>query len=124
MRLVNLCPHHVRVYLGDHPDPLADRRPEMWIILPMSGQVAHTDQARDERHTIDGVPLLRWVIGGTSGVPDPQPGVVYVVSSLVGRELLRRDVVSPDAKYKPIYDEHDALYAVRRLQQWTRSSHR
>lgn len=121
MRLVNLCPHIVRIYRGDHPNPLADARPDMWIILPMSGQVAHTDQAQDKRRTIAGVPLLRWVIGDTTELPDPQPGVTWVVSSLVGREVMRRDVASPDAKYRPILDEHNAIYAVRRLQQWTRS---
>lgn len=120
MKLVNLCPHIVRIYLGDHPQPLLDRRPEAWVILPKSDQVAHIDQARDERHTIAGVPLLRWVIGDTTELPDPRPGVIYVVSSLVGREVVRRDVVSPDAKYRPILDEHDNIYAVRRLQQWTR----
>lgn len=117
MKLVNLTPHIVRVYLGTLESPELDDTGSDWLVLPVTGNVAHIEQARDERHSLHGVPLLRWVYGTVTGVPAPQHGVVYVVSSLIGRHLCRPDCVSPDTKYRPITDSGNNLYAVRRLQQ-------
>lgn len=118
MKLVNLTPHIVRVYLGtqDHPDPHATPSAD-WLILPVTGDVVHIEQSRDQRHSVCGVPMLRWVYGRVTGAPDPQPGVTYVVSYMVGRQLCRPDMVSPDTRHNPIFDENDKLYAVRRFQQ-------
>ena len=67
--------------------------------LPRSSQSATIHFEREVIRQINGkIPLVRipaemvWI----EGVPDPEPGVIYVVSSVIAQHLKRPDVVSPD----------------------------
>jgi hypothetical protein len=120
-RFVNLTPHVVRVYIGTSRHPMDDAgNPYAWLVYPMSGSVAGVDLAADHRRFMHGAPLTRWVIGEIVGLPAQQAGIVYIVSSMVGREAAREDCISPDTKHYPIFDADERLYAVRRFQQWGR----
>jgi len=67
--------------------------------IPRSSQSATIHFEREVIRQINGkIPLVRipaemvWI----EGVPDPEPGVIYVVSSVIAQHLKRPDVVSPD----------------------------
>ena len=119
-RFLNLTPHVVRVYLGRADDPLLEQDlPSRWLVLPVTGRIAHVDQVDDYRHDIERVRVLHHSIGAVTGLPDPEPGVVYVVSSVGGRTAMRADCLSPDTKSAAIYDASGEMYGVRRMQRWT-----
>lgn len=45
---------------------------------------------------VDGIPLTRTEFGEIEGLPDPEPGVIFVVSALVQARANRPDVVIPN----------------------------
>lgn len=117
--LVNLTPHVLRVYLGRARRPLSEiNDADKWLVIPPSGRVAHMDMAGDLRSRIEGVLVMRWLVGGIDDLPEPQDDVVLIVSSVIARHVMRPDCVSPDLNRDPIYGEDGQLYAVRRFQSW------
>ena len=52
--------------------------------------------------------------GEVEGLPEPQPGVLYIVSMLVAQRVMRADVVSPDSGPTAIR-ENGQIVAVRAL---------
>ncbi len=81
-RFVNLTPHAVTVVGGP--------------TLPPSGQVARCSQTSTPAGEHGGVALSRVVFGAVEGLPEPEPGVVFVVSALVRAAVPgRSDVASP-----------------------------
>lgn len=86
MKLLNLTPHAIRL-IG--PDGTARD------IAP-SGQVARVSQTLVHVGDADGVPLYRATFGPVVGLPEPEPGVLYVVSALVRTACPdRADLASP-----------------------------
>ena len=82
MEFVNLTPH--RVVVVDGP-----------TLLP-SGQVARCTTTSSPAGQHGGVGLSRTVFGEVVGLPDPIPGVLFIVSALVRSAVLdRHDVASP-----------------------------
>ena len=81
-RFVNLTPHAVVVVGGP--------------TLPPSGSVARCSSASVPAGEHAGVALSRVSFGAVEGLPDPEPGVVFVVSGLVRSAVPgRSDVASP-----------------------------
>lgn len=67
-------------------------------VIPPSGTVARCAQTSVDAGEHDGVPLQRVTFGAVEGLPDPEPGVLYVVSALVRTAVpSRTDVASPGA---------------------------
>lgn len=84
-RLVNLTPHVINVRVG-----------ELTLDLPPSGQVARLEVAREVAPPVLSIiPAQRERRGGITGLPEPQPGIVYVVSFAVAQAAAREDVVAP-----------------------------
>lgn len=89
IQLVNLTPHslHVIVDATTH------------TILP-SGPPARAAMTREQIGTLDAgefaVPLFRTTFGEITGLPDPQDGVVYLVSNIVAQAVRRDDVLIVD----------------------------
>lgn len=82
MQFINLTPHRVVVIDGPVIEP--------------SGEVARVAQSYEQVGNEGGVPLFRTVLGQVEGLPDPQPGVMYVVSGMVRAALPHRsDLASP-----------------------------
>ena len=84
----NLTPHTINV---------VDASGASMLTLPASGSVARCRATATETERVDGVPVFKTVDGEVEGLPEPQNGVLYVVSALV-REAVkatRTDVVSP-----------------------------
>lgn len=90
MRLVNLTPHPVTLLVGDRtltipPEPTPARCSETRTVV---GAVE-----------VDGleVPVTVVGFGQVQGLPDPQEGVLYVVSRIVAEACRdRADLVIPD----------------------------
>lgn len=90
MRLVNLTPHPVTLIVGDQtltipPEPTPARCSETRTVV---GSVE-----------VDGleVPVTVVGFGEVQGLPDPQEGVLYVVSRIVAEARRdRADLVIPD----------------------------
>ena len=86
MTVVNLTPHKIVV------ETAAGR-----VEFAPSGQVARITSRPEVAGEIDGIPVTRTIFGPVEGLPEPQAGVTFVVSSLVaGRVPNRPDVVAPD----------------------------
>lgn len=106
MRIVNLTPHQVTVRTES-----GDR------VFEPSGQVARVTVSSVQTDEIDGIPVVSQTYGEIEGLPDPQPGVVYIVSMVVRQAAQaqgRTDVVSPDTSPQgAIRDEQGRIIAVR-----------
>lgn len=89
MQVINLTPHALKVY----GKPYAE-----FITIPPSGIVARVDTVDEPDGEIDEIPVVRTQFGAVSGLPDPKPDVVLVVSRLVLNAATDRDdLVAPGA---------------------------
>ena len=81
--------------------------------LPPSGEVARLSTTSVDVGTLLGAPIKKTVYGEVSGVPDPQEGVVYLVSALVAQATKREDVVAPDTGPSAVRNADGQVVAVR-----------
>ena len=107
MRLINLTPHPVVLRVGTEA-----------VTLPPSGVVARTTTVEEPVGTVTiqdglGIPVIRVVYGRLEGVPPPQEGIGYIVSSLAAQAAPeRRDLFIPA---RPIRDEQGRIVAAQAL---------
>lgn len=86
IRIINLTPHTVTVLRGDTA-----------IEYPPSGAVARCATQRTVIGSLNGIPINQTEFGEVSGLPEPAPGVYYIVSALVAQALPQRDdLLIPD----------------------------
>ena len=88
--LVNLTPHMVRVFSPSG---------KLLLTIPPSGTVARLKN-RDGQELIlpGGVRLIKTHFGDPEGLPDPEPGVFFIVSSMTRLSpqcVTRDDLISP-----------------------------
>ena len=90
-------------------------------MYPRSSKSATIHFEREVIRQINGkIPLVKippemiWI----EGVPDPEPGVLYVVSSVIAQHLKRPDVVSPDTAPGGVVKVNGRLVGVRGFQSW------
>ena len=82
MELRNLTPHAIVLVNGP--------------TLPPSGSIARCASSSTPAGEHGGVALVRTVFGAVEGLPEPEAGVVFVVSALVRAAVPHRsDVASP-----------------------------
>ncbi len=86
-KIVNLTPHAI---------VLMDEEGSVIATFPPSGQVARVNTSVEVVGSLHGAPVKRTVFGEVNGIPDPEEGTVYLVSTLVAQAAKRGDVVSPD----------------------------
>jgi len=110
MQLINLTPHRLVIRTEAGED----------IIIEPSGNVARVATLPQE--SLDGHGLPFAVLGPTrfgavEGIPDPKPGVGYIVSGLVAAHASRFDVFAPGTApaHKPVRDANGRITAVRLL---------
>lgn len=65
------------------------------VTIPASGRVARVKQSTVQAREHSGIPIYASKFGEAIGIPEPQEGVIYIVSSLVLNGTSRTDVVSP-----------------------------
>lgn len=86
--IVNLC--------GDHLVRL-QREDGRILELEYVGECARVNFTQRRVGDIDGVPIYKNCAGKISGLPEPQEGVVYVVSRLLAESAKRLDVCCPNS---------------------------
>jgi len=83
MRIVNLTPHALNL-MSEGPDGPT-------VTIPPSGQVARcaTSRVQVGTVTVDGIaiPVNRTQFGAVTGLPDPQPDTIYIVSAVVAQAV-------------------------------------
>lgn len=90
---INLTPHAIVFHLVyDHHDI---HSPTDLTFAP-SGGVARLEESDEEAPAIEGMATCRRLHGGISGLPEPVPGVFYIVSAFCLAATKRSDVVAPD----------------------------
>jgi hypothetical protein len=105
-RLENLTPHEVAVMVGDSI-----------IRVPPSGRVVRLNSHCDACGEVMGIPVSTCVEGKPRNLPEPEEGVVYLVSSVVAKQVKRWDVLCPDTSEDgAIRDGNGYIVAVKRLQ--------
>lgn len=85
MRFINLTPHDLHVHGLD-----GEVR-----TLPRSGVVARVATSSVDAGAVGGIPTVLTTVGEVTDLPDPEEGVVYVVSGMVASAAPRGDVMSP-----------------------------
>ena len=110
LNIINLTPHALFLMPAGPTGPV--------VTIPPSGQVARCATSRvqvDTVTTVDGisVPVNQTQFGEVSGLPDPQPDTIYVVSALVAQAVPdRQDVfITDDA----IRDDQGRIIGCRAL---------
>jgi len=89
MKIVNLTPHALKLMPAGPTGPV--------VTVSPSGQVARcaTSRVQVDAVTADGIviPVNRTQFGEVTGLPDPQPGTIYIVSALVAQAVPEREDV-------------------------------
>lgn len=83
--LVNLTPHPISVQV----------KGEIITIKP-TGTIARVSTSESPAGELEGVPVVKRVMGQVSGIPAPESGKFYIVSSMVLDATDRDDVLAPD----------------------------
>ena len=121
MKLINLTPHALRLRI----DELNDAIPlESDIVLQPAGPAARVDQRSIITGYVNAFPIKRTVFQEIYDLPNPEEGVVYIVSMLVAQQAKRDDVMSPntapgqDIRYPADHKLKGLTFAVRGFQQF------
>jgi hypothetical protein len=91
MKIVNLTPH---------PLVLVGRTIE-------SSGIARCEQVDREIGDVDGIPVVRSHFGAVGGLPEPEYGTIYVVSSITAAAVPEREDVFVPAR--PVRDEQGRI---------------
>ena len=105
--LINLTPHPITIQPTGAPP----------VTIPVSGRIARLDSSQETDASVVGVPVVTTRFGRVIGLPDPEPGKLYIVSSLVAQHVRRSDVLAPDTGPTAIR-EGGQIVAVTRLQRF------
>jgi hypothetical protein len=107
--VVNLTPHSVVI------------KGTTEVVVPPSGMVARVETESEEVGRLWGeIPIVRTRFLDIKGLPAPQPGVLYIASTIVAQAAAlqgRHDIVAPDTGPQSAVRGSDGqIMAVRRLQ--------
>lgn len=109
-KFVNLTPHEVAVMVGDNI-----------IRIPVSGKIVRLNSQCESFGEVLGIPVSRCIEGNPKGLPSPEKGTVFLVSSVVAKSVNREDVLCPDTSDDgAIRDGNGYIIAVKRLQQFVK----
>jgi len=141
-RIVNLTPHALNLYAPGYVGGYDDYgqfnedlqvAPKLLAVIPSSGvarvsstpgEVVNTHiqfESEGVTHRLYDFPIARpfeWE--QIDGLPDPQDGIIYVVSTIVAQRAMRADVLSPGTGPSDgcIRDEQGQIAGVTRLIAW------
>ena len=107
MEIINCTPHPIRVVLADHE-----------VVFEPSGTVPRIAAGIEDAGDINGIPLVRETAGPIENLPDPQEGMVLIVSALVRKDprlVHRTDLVSPDTFKGAIRDDSGNITGTTRF---------
>lgn len=84
MTIINLTPHAI-TFLRDDNSVLA--------IVEPSGTIARASQTREAVDSVNGIVINQCSYGSVTGLPDPQPETIYLVSALTAQACPERSDV-------------------------------
>src|SRR5690606_40778208 len=98
--IVNLTPHPIHLYAPDTPDVVGPEHKPLYTIPPC-GAYARITTTRTPSGTITvggwlEVPLVETTYGKIVDLPDPEPGVLYLVSLACATNAGRDDLIVVD----------------------------
>lgn len=79
--IVNLTPHIVRIHDADG---------NLIVTIAPSGVPARCSTQREQVGEVKGIPLYRTRYGEVTGLPDPEPGTILIVSGMVRAAVAHR----------------------------------
>lgn len=86
MKFVNLTQHDLTIVLENGDD----------LVLHASGEVARVTFSTQQVNEIDGIPIYKTIYEPeVVGLPEPQDGTIFIVSSLAAQTVKRPDVLAP-----------------------------
>jgi hypothetical protein len=115
VEFINLTPHPVVILTTSGEE----------VVIPPSGRVARVATTQEVVATLTphnhNIEIVRTRFGEIENLPEPEPGVLYIVSTLVAQAAValqgRQDVVAPDTgPQSAVRGEDGQIRAVRRLQ--------
>jgi hypothetical protein len=72
------------------------------VEISPSGQVARCAEKRIDAGTLDGFTVTVVEFGEVEGLPEPQPGIIYITSAIILAKVShRRDVFAPGQSGTP-----------------------
>ena len=86
MKFVNLTQHDLTIVLesGDG------------LVLPASGEVARVTFSTQQVDEVAGIPIYKTIYEPeVVGLPEPEDGTIFIVSSLAAQTVKRSDVLAP-----------------------------
>ena len=104
-QIVSLLPHDCVVRLNGRD-----------ITIPPSGQVARVAATAREVAKVGEIPIVATEFGEIIGLPEPEPGVLYLGSTLLAQAAARAgrtDVVSPDTGPTAVRDGGQVVAVIR-----------
>jgi len=110
IKFVNLTPHQINI---------VNEKGEIILSIPPSGKVARVTARPVKVGEISGIPINKVEYGDIEGLPEPQKGVIYIVSILVlqalkSKGIQRNDVLAPDTNpYSVVRDEQGRIIGVK-----------
>lgn len=108
---------HVKTFDNRTPHVVAFLVKDSFIRIPPSGDVVRVIQRCEPIGEVLGIPVSICSDGEVRGLPEPEEGVVIIVSSVVARTVKREDVMSPDTSDEgAIRDGQGNILGVKRLQ--------
>lgn len=84
MTIINLTPHAIN-FLREDNSVLATVEP--------SGTITRASQTRERVSEVNGIPVNQCSYGAVTGLPDPQPETIYLVSALTAQACRNRSDV-------------------------------
>ena len=86
MKFINLTTHDLTIVLENGDD----------LILPASGEVARVTFSTQQVDEVDGIPIYKTIYEPeVTGLPEPEDGTIFIVSSLAAQTAKRHDVLAP-----------------------------
>lgn len=86
MKFVNLTQHGLTIILENGDD----------LVLPASGEVARVTFSTQQVDEVAGIPIYKTIYEPeVTGLPEPEDGIIFIVSSLAAQTAKRHDVLAP-----------------------------
>lgn len=120
-KIVNLTPHDVVLYVGDTAVFTITKSGQVARVQTKDQYVGHLDLESTQEtgeHALQpvAVPVVMQRTTSIEGIPEPEDGTLYLVSSFVLNRSDRQDLIAPDTrKHYAVLDDNGQIKGVRRL---------
>lgn len=102
MEIINLTPHVVIV-----------KKTSGDVIFQPSGSIARVEMEQEKVGEANGIPIFLNKAKKVTGLPDPTPDTIYIVSVIVAQTVKREQFVAPDTGPTAVRDKEGQVVAVR-----------